>query len=71
VLIDGKVYAPSEQGDVYVFEAAPTYKLLAKNSLGEPVFASPAVANGRLYVRGRQHLFCVGRPAGNKSGATP
>jgi outer membrane protein assembly factor BamB len=67
VLIDGKVYAPSEQGDVYVFEAAPTYKLLAKNSLGEPVFASPAVANGRLYVRGRQHLFCVGRPAEKRS----
>jgi outer membrane protein assembly factor BamB len=63
VLIDGKVYAPSEKGDVYVFEAAPKYRLLAKNSLGEPVFASPAVANGRLYVRGEHHLFCIGPPA--------
>jgi outer membrane protein assembly factor BamB len=67
VLIDGKVYAPNEKGDVYVFEAGPTYRLLAKNSLGEPVFASPAVANGRLYVRGRQHLFCVGRAAEKNS----
>jgi outer membrane protein assembly factor BamB len=67
VLIDGKVYAPSMKGDVYVFEAAPKYNLLAKNSLGEEVFASPAVANSRLYVRGKQHLFCVGRPAPQRS----
>jgi outer membrane protein assembly factor BamB len=67
VLIDGKIYAPNEQGDVYVYAAAPTYQLLAKNSLGEPVFASPAVANGRLYVRGKQHLFCVGRPAAKRA----
>ncbi len=67
VLIDGKVYAPSEKGDVYVFEASPKYQLLAKNSLGEEVFASPAVANGRLYVRGKQHLFCIGRAAEKRS----
>jgi outer membrane protein assembly factor BamB len=71
VLIDGKVYISSDKGDVYVFEAAPKYHLLAKNSLGEPVFASPAVANGRLYVRGQQHLFCIGRPAEKRAGATP
>jgi outer membrane protein assembly factor BamB len=71
VLIDGKIYAPNEQGDVYVFEAAPTYKLLAKNSLGELVFASPAVANGRLYVRGKQHLFCIGRAAEKRTAGVP
>ena len=71
VLIDGKVYAPNEQGDVYVFEAGPAYTLLAKNSLGEPVFASPAVANGRLYVRGQRHLFCVGRAAEKRTAGAP
>jgi outer membrane protein assembly factor BamB len=64
LLIDGKIYAPGEKGDVYVFEATPAgYKSLAKNSLGETVFSSPAVSNGRLYVRGSGHLFCIGKPA--------
>lgn len=61
VMIDGKVYAADERGDVYVFMADPTFKLLAKNTVGEVVFASPAVADGRLYIRGRQHLFCIGK----------
>jgi outer membrane protein assembly factor BamB len=70
VLIDGKIYAPNELGDVYVYEAGPTYHQLAKNSLGEPVFASPAVAHGRLYIRGKQHLFCVGQAAPRRSAET-
>jgi outer membrane protein assembly factor BamB len=64
VLIDGKVYAADERGEVYVFEASPAaFKLLGKSSVGEGVFATPAVADGRLYVRGRNHLFCIGKPA--------
>jgi outer membrane protein assembly factor BamB len=60
VLIFGKIYAPSEDGDVYVFEAGPKFRLLAKTSLGERVVATPAVANNRLYIRGESHLFCIG-----------
>jgi outer membrane protein assembly factor BamB len=62
VLIDGKIYAISEDGVVYVFEAAPSFKLLAKNTLGEPVSASPAVANNRLFIRTKTHLLCIGKP---------
>jgi outer membrane protein assembly factor BamB len=58
VLIDGRVYAPNEKGVVYVFEAKPKYKLLAKNDLKEVIAASPAVADGRIYIRGEKHLFC-------------
>ena len=61
LLIDGKVYAISEQGDVYVFAAEPKYDLLARSSLGERVLATPAIADGKLYVRGGTHLFCIGR----------
>jgi len=60
LLIDGKVYAVSGAGDVYVFAASPTFKRLAKNSLGEPISASPAVADNRLFIRGKEHLFCIG-----------
>lgn len=62
VLIDGKIYAFSEGGDGFVFEATPkAFKLLAKNTLGEGVIATPAVSNNRLYVRGKESLFCIGR----------
>jgi outer membrane protein assembly factor BamB len=63
VMIDGKVFVIDEDGTVTVFEAtAAGYKQLAKNRVGESVLASPAVANGRLYVRGERHLFCIGKP---------
>jgi outer membrane protein assembly factor BamB len=62
ILIDGKVYAASEEGDVYVFEATPTaFKLLAKNSLGEDIMSTPAAANNRLYIHGKDNLFCIGK----------
>jgi outer membrane protein assembly factor BamB len=61
ILVDGKVYAIDESGEVYVFEAAPTFKLLAKNSVGESVLSSPAVADNRMYIRGREHLFCIAK----------
>jgi len=61
LLIDGKVYAASAGGNVYVFAAEPTYRLLARNELGESIRATPAVAGGCLYIRGERHLFCIGK----------
>ena len=60
LLIDGKVYAISIPGDLYVFAAEPKFQLVGRSELGEPVRATPAVANDRLYVRGERHLFCIG-----------
>lgn len=61
VLIDGKVYSVNESGRVAVFKAAPEFDLLADNDLKEGVYASPAVADGKLYIRGTKHLFCIGK----------
>jgi outer membrane protein assembly factor BamB len=61
LLIDDKLYAVSVAGDVYVFAAEPTLRLLARNELGETVRATPAVADGRLYIRGARHLYCIGK----------
>ena len=61
VLIDGKIYSINENGIVFVFPAGPKVELLAENDLKEPVLASPAVADGRLYIRGEKHLFCIGK----------
>jgi outer membrane protein assembly factor BamB len=61
LVIDGKVYAASTGGYVYVFAAEPTFRLLARNELGEVIRATPAVATGRLYIRGERHLYCLGK----------
>jgi outer membrane protein assembly factor BamB len=63
ILIDGKIYTISEDGIVYVFPAATSFKLLAKNTLGEAVSATPAVSDSRLFIRGKTHLFCIGKPS--------
>ena len=60
LVVSGKVYAASTAGDVYVFAAEPTFQLLARNELDEGIRATPAVADGRLYIRGEHHLYCIG-----------
>jgi len=59
VAVDGKLYIMSEDGEVYVISAGPKYELLAKNSLGEAVMASPAVSDGKMFVRALKHLYCI------------
>lgn len=54
---DGKVYAASTRGDVTVFATGDELKILARNDLGERISATPALLDGRVYVRGDQHLF--------------
>jgi outer membrane protein assembly factor BamB len=71
ILIDGKIYAASEDGYVYVFAAAPTFKLLAKNPIGETIIATPAVADGHLLVRGSNHVFCIGKGQQKRASITP
>jgi outer membrane protein assembly factor BamB len=60
VMIDGKIFVINEKGTVFVYPAAREFQLMAKNELNETVFATPAVADGRLYIRGAKHLFCIG-----------
>jgi outer membrane protein assembly factor BamB len=67
---DGKIYFSSEEGDVFVVKAGPTYELLAQNPVGEVVMASPAISNGALIIRGLKHLFAIGPPATGVRGET-
>jgi len=60
VWIDGRVYCTSKTGEVVVVAADKTFKLLARNSLGEKCFAVPAVANGVMYQRTQTKLFSLG-----------
>jgi outer membrane protein assembly factor BamB len=56
----GRLYITNEEGHTYVLALGPEYKLLAENELGETVMATPAVVDGVLYIRGRNHLFAIG-----------
>ena len=60
VAADGKVFCPSENGIVYVLEAGPDFKLLARNQMSEPCFATPAISQGVLYFRTTGSLIAVG-----------
>jgi hypothetical protein len=59
VAADGKLYLTSEDGDVFVVKAGSTYELLAKNSMGEIVMATPAISDGIIIVRGLKNVYAV------------
>lgn len=56
---NGKIFALSEDGDTFVFQAGPEYKLLRKNSLEEMCMATPAIAGDRLLIRTFSKLYCL------------
>ena len=62
VAADGRIYLSSEDGDMFVVRAGRDFALLGTNPMGEPLMATPAIADGHLYVRGSSHLFAVGDP---------
>jgi outer membrane protein assembly factor BamB len=63
VAADGKIYVVGENGFVVVLSQGPTLNILAKNDLGEPCLASPAVADGRIFIRTREKLYCISNEA--------
>ena len=56
---DGRVYLASA-GKTFVVKAGAKFEILATNDLGDDSPASPAVADGRMYLKGRKMLYCVG-----------
>jgi outer membrane protein assembly factor BamB len=61
VLADGLVYMPNDEGVITVIKPGPTFNPIARNSIGERMNASPAISNGKIYLRGYEHLFCIGK----------
>ena len=56
---NGKIFCLSEDGDTYVVEAGPEFKLLETNSLDELCMASPAACQGKLLIRTASRLYCL------------
>jgi len=59
IACDGKILLTSEDGETFVIKAGPEHQVLGVNSIGEPVYASPAVANGMIFIRGEKNLYCI------------
>jgi len=60
VAAGGQVYFTSEDGDVFVVKAGPSFELLSRNAMGEVCMATPAISDGLIIFRTRGHLIAIG-----------
>jgi outer membrane protein assembly factor BamB len=58
---DGKVFLANEEGKLTILSAEPQWKVLSTAEFGEGIYATPAIADGKLYVRTTGHLYCFGK----------
>jgi outer membrane protein assembly factor BamB len=61
VSVDGKVFFTNDDGQTFVLKAGPTFELLHVNDIGERTLASPALVDGRWYVRTDRNLYAIGK----------
>lgn len=61
VAADSKIYMASEEGVVVVLDGGEELKVLARNKLDGQILATPAIVDGKIYVRTESHLYAFGR----------
>jgi outer membrane protein assembly factor BamB len=59
VAVEDRILLTSEDGDTFIVRAGPVHEIVRTNSIGEPVYASPAIANRTIFIRGERHLFAI------------
>jgi hypothetical protein len=59
VAYENNILLSSEDGDVFVIKAGPKHEVIRTNSLDEPIYASPAIAGGAIFIRTAKHLYCI------------
>jgi outer membrane protein assembly factor BamB len=59
ILANDRVYIIDVAGRMQIFRMDDEFKLIGVADLGEPVYATPAFVDGRIYVRSLTHLFCI------------
>ena len=62
VASDGRVYLSNNDGQTFVVRAGTSYELLATNSLGERLTASPAILGSEMIYRTDFHMYCIRQP---------
>jgi outer membrane protein assembly factor BamB len=61
VYADGKLFMMDNDGVMRIYEFGKEMKLIAENALGESSGTTPAFADGRIFIRGEEHLYCIGK----------
>lgn len=61
VLADGKIYVTNEEGLTTVIAAGPKFEVLAENHLNDFTLSSPAISDGRIYIKTSGHLYAIGK----------
>ncbi len=61
VIVDGKVYFLDMDGKMHIFSLNKTMTLISEPELGEGAVSTPAFANGKIFIRGYEHLYCIGK----------
>jgi outer membrane protein assembly factor BamB len=61
LIADGKVYAMDMGGVMHIFRLSKEFSLAGECPLGERAYTTPAFAEGRIYIRGEEHLYCIGK----------
>ena len=59
-LAGDKIYLFDLKGKMQVIESGPAFKELNRGDLGEMVETSPAFTDGKMFIRGKKNLFCIG-----------
>ena len=63
MIANGKLYAPREDGTLFIASVEnDQFKLLSENEMDEPVIGSPVPEQGRVFIRGEKHLYCLESP---------
>ncbi len=60
-IVGDRLYLLDLKGTMHIAQVGPEYKELGKCELGEECYASPAFADGRIFVRGAENLYCIGQ----------
>lgn len=60
-LVGDKLMLITQEGVVVIVKAGREFSEISRSELGEECFATPAFADGRVYIRGVEHLYCIGR----------
>ena len=61
VAADGKIYMASEQGKISVLEPGGSLEPVIVNDVGDTCYATPAISEGRIYLRTPHTLYCFGK----------
>jgi len=61
MLVGDLVYVMDVEGVMSIFKADKEFQLIGQNALGENAVTIPAFMNDRIYIRGMENLYCIGK----------